>query len=205
VTAKIYIEGGGEGQLLDTLFRQGWTAFFRSAGLEGRMPRVVRGQGRARTIDLFVTAVRNPRPGELPLLLVDSEGPFEADTVWKHLESEASKSKKKWQRPVGAVNDQAFLMVQVMETWFLADRDLLRRYFGSSLRENALPAWPSLEGVPKEDVLDALRSATAARSFPYSKGKVSFKLLAELNPQKVEAACPNARRLLDRLRNLEGS
>jgi hypothetical protein len=27
VSARIYIEGGGEGQLLDTLFRQGWNAF----------------------------------------------------------------------------------------------------------------------------------------------------------------------------------
>jgi Domain of unknown function (DUF4276) len=195
VTAKIYIEGGGEGQLLDTLFRQGWTAFFRSTGLEGRMPRVVRGQGRDPTIDLFATAGTNPRPGELPLLLVDSEGPFEARTAWEHL----------GQRPLGAGDDQAFLMVQVMEAWFLADRDLLRRYFGSSLRDNALPAWPSIEDVPKEDVLNTLRRATAACPVPYSKGKVSFELLTELSPQRVEAACPNARRLLDRLRNLEGS
>ncbi len=76
VTPRIYIEGGGEGHLLDTLFRQGWTAFFKTAGLEGKMPGIVRGQGRTRTFDLFVTAVVNLRPGVLPLLLVDSEGPL---------------------------------------------------------------------------------------------------------------------------------
>lgn len=197
VSARIYIEGGGEGQLLDTLFRQGWTAFFKAAGLEGRMPRIVRGQGRQRTFDLFVTAVENPRVGELPLLLVDSEGPFaQGHTVWEHL-----KTRDDWERPADAREDQAFLMVQLMETWFLADRNLLRWYFGSALREEPLKAWPVLAEVPKSTVLQALNQATAACRTPYAKGKVSFELLAKLNPTSVEQACPDARRLLNRLRN----
>lgn len=199
MTAKIYIEGGGEGQLLDTLFRQGWTAFFKTAGLEGRMPGVVRGQGRKRTFDLFLTAVANPRPGVLPLLLVDSEDPLaEGHTAWQHL-----KTRDNWERPAAAGDDQAFLMVQVMETWFLADREMLRRFFGSALREEALRTWPSLEKVPKDTVLDALSRATAACRTPYAKGKVSFEFLAQLNPKRVEQACPNAARLLERLRRLD--
>src|SRR5437763_7671670 len=86
VSAKIYAEGGGEGQLYDTLFRQAWRDFFKSAGLAGRMPSVVRGKGRGRTFDLFATAVANPRPGEVPILLVDSEeGVDEFHTAWQHL------------------------------------------------------------------------------------------------------------------------
>jgi len=96
-------------------------------------------------------------------------------------------------------------MVQVMETWFLADRETLRKYFGASLREEALRAWPSLERVPKDTVLDALSRATAACRTPYAKGKVSFEILAKLNPNRVEQACPNAKRLLDRLRGLGNS
>jgi hypothetical protein len=198
VTARIYIEGGGQGHLLDTLFRQGWTAFFESAGLKGKMPRIVRGQGRDRTFDLFFTAVTNPRPGELPLLLVDSEGPLtEGHTQWQHL-----KARDNWDRPAGASDDQAFLMVQIMETWFLADLDLLRRYFGPELREAVLRAWPALEQVPKETVLAVLDRATAGCRTPYAKGKVSFELLARLSPATVEQACPNAKRLLGRLRDL---
>lgn len=199
VSIKIYIEGGGEGHLLDTLFRQGWTAFFKASGLEGRMPRIVRGQGRQRTFELFVTAVENPEPGVLPLLLVDSEEPVaESHTAWQHLKARAADD---WDRPTGARDDQAFLMVQVMETWFLADRDLLRSYFGSALRENHLKVWPSLAAVPKATVLRALDQATAACSPCYAKGKVSFDLLAKLNPAKVEQACPDAKRLLDHLRD----
>ncbi|MEE8585345.1 MAG: DUF4276 family protein [Acidobacteriota bacterium] len=198
MSAKIYAEGGGEGQLLDTLFRAGWNAFFKAAGLKGGMPRVVRGKGREQTFDLFLTAVRNPREGDLPLLLVDSEGPVAAGhSVWQHL-----KARDGWDRPQGASDDQAFLMVQLMETWFLADRKLLQEHFGAALREKPLQQWPDLEGVDKDKVFKALDQATAGCSQPYSKGKVSYQLLARLNPKSVEEKCPHARALLERLSNL---
>jgi hypothetical protein len=60
--------------------------------------------------------------------------------------------------------------------------------------------WPELEAVPKREVLEALERATAACRKNYTKGKVSFELLAHIDPARVEAACPHARALLDRLR-----
>ena len=195
---KLYIEGGGNGQLLDTLFRQGWRQFFEAAGLAGKMPGVVRGQGRTQTLDLFARAIAHPRGGALPLLLVDSEDPVEeGHSVWQHLKARCG-----WERPPGAADDQAFLMVQVMETWFLADRDLLRRYFGNSLRENHLRQWPVLEAVPKRTVFDVLAKATVGCQKHYAKGKVSYELLGQLSPNQVEAACPHARALLERLRSM---
>lgn len=198
VSARIYVEGGGQGQLLDTLFRQGWNAFFATAGLSGRMPRVVRGQGREHTFDLFLTAVGSPRLGVLPLLLVDSEDPVQpGHTVWQHL-----KARDGWDQPSSASDGQAFLMVQVMETWFLADRNLLRTYFGSSLRETHIKKWPSLEEVPKRRIYQALEQATASCTKSYTKGKISFELLARLDPSSVETASPHTKALLDRLRDL---
>lgn len=198
MSVKLYVEGGGEGELLDTLFRQGWKRLFEAAGLTGKLPSVVRGQGRTQTFDLFVRAVTHPRGRALPLLLVDSEDPVEeGHSVWQHL-----KARDGWERPSGAADDQAFLMVQVMETWFLADRGLLRRYFGNSLRENHLRQWPVLEAVPKATVFDALANATAGCQRRYAKGKVSFELLGQLSPNPVEAACPHAKALFDRLRGL---
>lgn len=198
MNVKLYIEGGGEGPLLDTLFRQGWAQFFKAGGLDGRMPGVVRGKGRTQTFDLFATAVANPRGGTLPLLVVDSEDPVEAGhSVWQHL-----KARDNWERPSGAADDQAFLMVQVMETWFLADRDLLKRYFGTSLRESHLRDWPHLEAVPKLTVIDALEKSTAGCQRQYAKGKVSYDLLGKLSPDHVENACPHAKSLLERLRGV---
>ena len=90
-------------------------------------------------------------------------------------------------------------MVQFMETWFLADKDGLQRYFGSGFRERAIRQWPDLEAVPKEAVLNALAQATAACRKAYGKGKTSFELLEYINPDRVRAACPHAKALLQRL------
>ena len=121
----------------------------------------------------------------------------DGDTVWRHLQNRDC-----WSCPEDAQDDQAFLMVVTMETWFLADRELLQRHFGRGLVESHFKKWPTLENVAKETVLNALRAATAGCSSPYEKGKVSFDLLAKLNSSRVEMACPHAKELLDRLRNL---
>lgn len=198
MTARIFIEGGGDGQLHDRSFRKAWSEFFRSAGLSGRMPTVVRGGGRKQTYEKFAHALRKPDSRKLPVLLVDSEdGIKEGHAVWQHL-----RSRDCWERPQGARDDQAFLMVVTMETWFLADRELLKEHFGRKFVESHLKRWPALEDVPKETVLNALQSATARCSTPYEKGKVSFDLLTKLNSNRVETACPHAKELLDRLRTL---
>ncbi len=193
---RLYVEGGGPGPLHDTLSRQAWAQFLEKAGLAGRMPETVRGQGREQTFDLFATAVANPRGGTIPLLLVDSEGPVaRGQSVWQHLRAQDG-----WKPPQGVGDDQAFLMVQVLETWFLADRDLLRKHFGDCLREGHLRKWPKLEEVPKETVLEALDMATAGCRQRYAKGKISYELLRRLSPHVVEEACPHAQALLARLR-----
>ena len=197
MSAVIYIEGGGDrNENLERLFRRAWTKFFTAADIDGRLPRVVRGGSRSRTFDLFRKAVANSDPDRVPLLLVDSEEAVqEGRSPWQHLNA-----RDNWSPPDGAGDDRAFLMVQVMETWFLADREALRRHFGSRFRENALPQWPRLEDVPKASVLAALKDATFRCSPPFTKGKVSFQLLAEINPGLVETACPHAKCLLQRLR-----
>ena len=199
VRATLYIEGGGEGRELGARFREGWNAFFKSAGLASKT-KIVRGGGRDKTFDLFVTAIENNRPNVVPILLVDSEDPVAAGhTVWQHL---STRKDDGWRQPPNADDDQAFLMVQAMETWFLADRDALRKYFGARFKQNALKKWPNLEVVSKRTVLGALKRATAKCTKHYAKGKVSFELLAHIDPALVATACPHAEALLNRLRQL---
>lgn len=198
MTVVLYIEGGGDNRRQSAQFREGWREFFTMAGLGGRMPKVVRGGSRQQTFDQFAADIVERRPDVIPLLLVDSEAPVRPDhSVWQHLEA-----RDRWNKPSDASDDDAFLMVQVMETWFLADRDALRNYFDAQFAENALRQWPQLEAVPKQRVLDALQSATARCQRRYTKGKVSFELLAQVDPAHVEAACPHAKALLDRLKSL---
>lgn len=194
VNIKIYIEGGGEGKDLDSRFREAWSKFFQAAGLKGRMPRPVRGKGRKHTHDLFCTAFKNRKAEELPLLLLDSEDAVsEGDTTWQHL-----KKRDQMDRPKDATEDHAYLMVQVMETWLLADPEALRTYFGSKFKADKIPAWPDLEAQSKQSIFDALDKATAECSEKqYAKGKVSFEVLASISPEKVKEKCPHAKRLLE--------
>ena len=136
MSAVLYIEGGGDrNQNLERLFRRAWTKFFEAASVEGRLPKIVRGGSRSRTFNLFRKAVASPHPGRVPFLLVDSEESVqEGHSPWQHL-----KARDNWIPPGGESDDQAFLMVQVMETWFLADREALRRHFGPRLREKCDP------------------------------------------------------------------
>lgn len=194
VNIKIYIEGGGDGKDLDSRFREAWTKFFKAAGLSGQMPRPVRGKGRKNTYDLFCTALEHRKSDELPLLLVDSEAALKKDhSVWQHL-----KSRDKWDKPNGANDEHAYLMVQVMETWLLADLEALQTYFGKNFKLNKIPAWTDLESVGKTVVFEALDKATAECGQKcYLKGKVSFEILGSIDPQRVTAKCPNSKRFLD--------
>lgn len=198
VTVKLYVEGAAQkNDLMRARCREAFRVFFETAGITGR-PRTVPCGGRQKAYDAFVTAVRTAEPGDLPLLLVDSEDPVTAgDSNWRHL-----KRRDNWDRPGGAKDDQVFLMVQVMESWFLADPDALRHYFGPDFSDKPFRAWPALEGVPKPTVYDVLENATADCKQPYKKGDVSFEILGRLDATKVEAACPHAKALLNRLRSL---
>ena len=201
VSAKLYVEGAARQSDFDrAVCREAFSAFFAAAGLE-RRPRTVPCGGRKQAYDAFVTAVRNRKPGELPLLLVDSEAPVAAGvTTWQHLKARPGDN---WEKPDGAEDGQAFLMVQVMESWFIADRAALKEFFPPRFKEGDIPAWPRLEDVPKLSVYEALDHATAeCGPKKYSKGTLSFQLLAKISPAKVEAASPHAKALLDRLRNL---
>ena len=196
MTAVLYIEGGGDNRRLGAEFRQGWKAFLTNACLSGRTPRVVRGGSRQQTFRRFVTALGDSQGATVPILLVDSEGPVAAaHSVWQHLHT-----RDHWHKPAAAGDDQAFLMVQVMETWFVADRNALQAYFGERFKANEIRQWPQLEDVPKETVFNVLEKATAGCSKPYSKGKVASELLAQIEPDLVKGACPHAKSLPDRLR-----
>jgi len=201
VVAEIYVEGAAQNSYrARTLCRRSFTKFFTNAGLEGKLPRIVPCGGRKRTYDNFKAAMKTRQPDEVPLLLVDSETAVQKGvTVWEHLKARPGDN---WDKPDGAKDDQAFLMVQVMETWFLADREALKSFFGQHFREAAFKKWPHLEDVPKTTVIEALKTATAACANKYDKGKTAFDLLAEISPKKVEDASPSAKALFERLRNL---
>lgn len=200
VALRIYVEGGGDGKALRTRCRRGFAELFERAGFAGRMPKVVACGSRQRAYRDFAIACRQGRDA---LLLVDSEGPVTTspDALWPHLRAQDN-----WEQPEGSRDDQCHLMVQVMETWFLADRQALQRYFGAGFRAKALPATKTIEDIPKADVLKGLEKASAAcQKGAYHKGGHSFAILATIDPGRLRAQAPHAERLLRTLDALSGA
>jgi hypothetical protein len=194
VKIRIYVEGGSKGKLA-TECRRGFRTFFERAGLIGRMPAVVACGSRNDAYDDFCTAVKRPQANTLPLLLVDSEDAL-SERPWEHL-----KTRDDWDRPDAVAEDQAYLMVQCMEAWFLADRDCLKEYFGQGFTEKQLPGNEDVETIPKTRVFKSLKMATrrSESKGEYVKGKHSFEILGLIDPKKVRNAAPDADRLLKRL------
>lgn len=204
---KLFVEGGGDDNDLRTECRRGFTEFLKKAGVT-KKPRISACGGRESAFDSYCTAIRN---GEAALLLVDSEGPIAAKhqqgdedqwQPWAHLKERPGDH---WEMPQGGADEHCHLMVQVMESWFLADRKTLSDFFGQGFRQNKLPPEGTpIEDVAKEAVYSALETATKTckTKAPYGKGPHSFKILAKIEPKKILERSPWARRLIA---GLEGS
>ena len=154
---------------------------------------------RGSAFDEFKAARRQAKSDELPMLLVDSEGPVSGGSAtWSHL-----KAHDNWDKPSGASDEDVRLMVQCMEAWFVADKDTLASHFGAGYSAKAIPADPSIERVPKRDIENGLRNATRNCSRGrYDMGREFLAILGKLDPQKVTDASPHAERLVRTLRSV---
>ncbi len=202
VAVHLYVEGGGDARSLRITCRRGFRKFFEKAGLAGAMPRILARGSRRSAYEAFCTATS--QPGDVCVfLLVDSEDAVaKEDGPWEHLKK---RPEDRWPKPAAASDEQCHLMVQIMESWFLADKPALAQYFGKGFKEGALPKQEEIEAIPKADVFKGLRYATRQTKTKgsYSKGSHAFQILALIDPNLVREASPYADRLLIALANPE--
>ena len=194
MSVRVYVEGGGDYKHNDTATacRRGYRELFEKLSLPARRFSVHAGGSRRQTFRDFGKAVRQ-QTGDFVMLLVDSEGPVVAPGAWAHL-----RVRDGWQPPAGVIEDQAHLMVQCMEAWFLADREALTEFYGPEFLAGSLPGQPNVEQIPKRSLLPKLKHASKQTpKGPYHKTQHGFALLALINPQRVREASPHARRLFD--------
>jgi hypothetical protein len=89
-------------------------------------------------------------------------------------------------------------MVQCMESWFLADIEMIEPFYGQGFRMAALAGDGHVENVRKKDVLDRLREATRhTQKGPYHKTKHAPHLLKKIRPERVKDASPRCQRLFE--------
>lgn len=202
---KLFVEGGGDSSALNAECRKGFTSFITKAGIDKR-PRVVACGSRKNAYDSYCTAIKN---GEDAVLLVDAESPVAAAhqqglaniwLPWSHLKDRTG---DQWEKPNGALETDCHLMVQLMESWFIADRNSLECFFGCDFKATKLPpAANEIEGIAKSEVYSSLKEATklCLPKGEYGKGAHSFKILEIINPDLVMKASPWAKRFVDELK-----
>ncbi|GHU24468.1 hypothetical protein FACS1894172_12560 [Spirochaetia bacterium] len=202
VGVYLFVEGGGNSNDLKTECRHGFSTFLEKAGLKGKMPRIVACGGREQAFDRFITATKN---GETAILLIDSESAIASDCQqgdsgawkpWKHLKNRPGDN---WEQPDNTSDNDCHLMVQCMESWFIADRETLKTFFGKGFNGSALPSTQSsVELIDKAQVYKSFAEATknCETKKPYGKGEHSFKILALIDPVKVITASPWADRFV---------
>ncbi|HVX64840.1 MAG TPA: DUF4276 family protein [Pirellulales bacterium] len=167
MSAKLYIEGGGDSKELHARCREGFRRLLERLGFSGRMPRLVACGSRNDAFDDFSTAHLNAQADEYIALLVDSEASVaDVEQTWTHLANQDG-----WSKPPGADDEQVLLMTTCMETWIVVDRPTLRKHFGNCLNENALPGDLDIESKSRDAILNALIQATRACKLDMPKGR----------------------------------
>jgi hypothetical protein len=192
----MYVEGAAPGISNQnvTKFRESLHVFLeRALGKETPRPSIIPAGGRDQAYKGFRNSLKT-HPEAFSILLVDSEDPVTGDnTAAAHLEE-----REKWAVPDG----RAHLMVQCMESWFLADKQALAGYYREGFREEALPQNPKIEKIPKKLVMDGLKAANKASKTKgeYHKTRHGFDILGLIDPNKVTKASLFASKLIETLR-----
>jgi hypothetical protein len=214
VDVKLFVEGGGESNSLRTECRAAFSSFLEKAGLAGYMPRIVASGSRTAAFEDYCIAIST---GEEAILLVDSETEvlipkddpsYDASNPktwkpWHHLKNRKGSDgtfADNLNKPLGTSDEDCHLMVESMETWFLADVVALKKYYGKDFNENKLPKGVDIEKIKKDSVIESLENATHETTKKrYSKGSHSFGILSMIDPNNVMGRSIWAKRFIDLL------
>jgi hypothetical protein len=168
---RIYFEG-------DPSLKPGFHSFFKTLREKAGEMRVhfslIAAEG---TPDRDFAIGKKNNPTAWNILLKDSEGP-----------------------PPVNLDDSIFLMAEMMESWFHADKEKLAEFYGTGFQINSLKANPKVEEIPKKDIEDGLKAATKPTpKGDYHKTAHPPKLLERIRPDLVRKAAPNCERLFQRV------
>ena len=89
-------------------------------------------------------------------------------------------------------------MVQMMESWFLADKKKLAEFYGKGFTKNSLPKHMNVEKVAKTDIEKGLKNAINSTSKQeYKKGEHAGEILRLIDSSKVRKSAPHCERLFE--------
>lgn len=196
---KLYVEGGGKGshKRATIKIQQGFDAFFKELKEAARNKKIsfkiIPSSDTQTTYDDFIRSVENS-PLSFNLLLVDSDAAIDEN---ESARSFLQKKYGKWK--LQKIEDkQCHLMVQIMESWFLADVDALKSFYGKEFKESAIPKNKNVEAIEKERVEKSLKTATVkTQKGEYHKIEHGTKILELINTKKVRDAALHCQKLFE--------
>lgn len=190
MNAIIYIEGGGKGSN-NTKIRcqRAFNKLLTKMGFGGRLPRLIACGGRGNVYERFLDDHRVPKANYVAMWIDAEELMTDIEQAWKHLAQ--VKTVPAWSLPENAEDEQVLFMTTSMETWIVTDRETLRRHYGQSLNENPLPAIPNIENRPRNEVFQALVTATKKCENRYEKGTHSSEILEKLDVAVLRRHLPS--------------
>ncbi len=185
---KIYIYFEG-----DIKLKRGFRAFFQKE-LGAKRFILINGDSGSETIKDFVLGLHSP-PNAKHSLLIDSDV-YGDNPVSEVLSIVKKGYGARYKNNYPSDSEAIHLMVQVMESWFLADKEILQEYFGDGFQLSRIPKNEKVEEILKADVMNGLKDATGkSRKGKYHKTKHAPDILERLDPEKVRMHAPYCDRL----------
>ena len=192
---KIYVEGSGDTNKLQAIGREAVSKFLSNLNIDGSIKVIMCG-GRQQAYNDFCVALKNPKEGELPILLVDAEAAMQEEgKPWEHL-----KIRDGWDKPNNATDDHAFLMVQTMEAWLICD-DSAWKAWKSRADTDKLPKIHNgnVETIEKDKLEKGCEAVGKSINFSYLDNKrlSGFGILKNVKPKLVREKSKEANRFFE--------
>lgn len=194
---RIYIEGDKKSKNSNISLREGFSTFFNDLREKAREKHirfdVILGGNSAETFKDFLRGVKS-HPNSFVTFLIDSDDEVsEGDTPKSFLQSQEKSKNWEWKN---VDDEQCQLMVQIMESWFLADIETLKSYYEQKFNSKAIPKTNDVEKVAKTDVEKSLNRATKdTKKGVYHKIRHGAELLSRIDVEIIKQRANHCQRI----------
>lgn len=199
---RIYIEGDKKNKTSNISLREGFSVFFDVLREKARERKIkfdiILCGSSAETFRDFQFGVRS-HPNSFVTFLIDSDDELDNQDTPKSFLQKQTKSKNwEWRN---VEDEQCHLMIQIMESWLIADIETLKNYYGKDFHANSIPKNKNIEKVPKLDVENSLAKATKdTKKGVYHKVKHGAELLTKVNKEIIKLKSKHCQLIFDTIK-----
>lgn len=201
---RIYIEGDKKSKNSNISLREGFSTFFNDLREQARERGirfdVILGGSSAETFKDFLLGMKS-HPNSFVAFLIDTDDEVsEEDTPKSFLQKHQKSKNWDWKN---VEDKQCQLMVQIMESWFLADIETLQDYYGQGFNSKAIPKNNNVEKIAKNDVENSLDKATKdTKKGNYHKIKHGAELLTKIDAIKIRQRAKHCARIFQTIEKI---